>query len=165
MNDKSANFPAIYYNVLKHERSLSVTGLLWVCILIDRLLCLYICQLSPRKFYTFFYPILSRYITVFCAFLCRFYSIYCAVILHYLPAVFVIHLYVFLWHAFNHSYNVVVSFAFFVFAHHTAHCLLLLVSSCMLYVVKKHCPEEAHLNRWAKRRLILKIARRSNLSA
>jgi len=27
VNDKSANFPAIYYNVLKHERSLSVTGL------------------------------------------------------------------------------------------------------------------------------------------
>jgi len=27
VNDKSASFPAIYYNVLKHERSLSVTGL------------------------------------------------------------------------------------------------------------------------------------------
>jgi len=27
VNDKNANFPAIYYNVLKHERSLSVTGL------------------------------------------------------------------------------------------------------------------------------------------
>ena len=27
VNDKSANFPAIYYNVLKHERSLSVTRL------------------------------------------------------------------------------------------------------------------------------------------
>jgi len=27
VNDKSANFPAIYYNVLKHERSLSVTGI------------------------------------------------------------------------------------------------------------------------------------------
>jgi len=26
----------------------------------------------------------------------------------------------------------------------------------MLYVVKKHCPEEAHLNGWAKRRLIIK---------
>jgi len=40
VNDKSANFPGIYYNVLKHERSLSVTGLPWVYILIDRLLCL-----------------------------------------------------------------------------------------------------------------------------
>ena len=57
-----------------------------------------------------------------------------------------------------------VSFVFFVFVRHTAHCFLLLVS-CMLYVVKKHCPEEAHLNRWAKRGLIIKIARRSNLSA
>jgi len=35
----------------------------------------------------------------------------------------------------------------------------------MLYLVKKHCPEEAHLNRWANRQLIIKIARRTNLSA
>jgi len=34
-------------------------------------------------------------------------------------------------------------------------CFLLLVS-CMLRVVKKHCPEEVHLNRWAKRRLVIK---------
>jgi len=61
----------------------------------------------------------------------------------------------FLWHAVSHSYNVMVSFAVFVFVRHTAHCFLLLVS-CMLYVVKKHCPEETHLNRWAKRRLIMK---------
>jgi len=27
VNDKSSNFPAIYYNVLKHEQSLSVTEL------------------------------------------------------------------------------------------------------------------------------------------
>jgi len=33
----------------------------------------------------------------------------------------------------------------------------------MLYVVKKHCPEEAHLNRWAKRRLIIKIRQKSKL--
>ena len=26
----------------------------------------------------------------------------------------------------------------------------------MLYMAKKHFPEEAHLNRWAKRRLIIK---------
>jgi len=72
---------------------------------------------------------------------------------------------IFLWHAVSHSYNMMVSFAFFVFVRHTAHCFLLLVS-CMLYVVKKHCPEEAHLSRWAKRRIIMmKIARRANLSA
>jgi len=35
----------------------------------------------------------------------------------------------------------------------------------MLYVVKKDCHEEAHLNRWTKRQLIIKFARRSNLSA
>ena len=33
------------------------------------------------------------------------------------------------------SYKVMVSFAFFVFVRHTAHCFLLLVS-CMLYMVK-----------------------------
>ena len=60
---------------------------------------------------------------------------------------------IFLWHTVSHSYNVMVSFAFCVFVRHTAHCFLLLVS-CMLYMVKKHCPEEAHLNRRAKRRLI-----------
>jgi len=27
VNDKSANFPAIHYDVLKHEQSLAVTGL------------------------------------------------------------------------------------------------------------------------------------------
>jgi len=37
---------------------------------------------------------------------------------------------------FTHSYDVMVSFTFFVFVRHTAHCFLLLVS-CMLYVVKK----------------------------
>ena len=46
-------------------------------------------------------------------------------------------------------------FCDFVFIRHTAHCFLLLVS-CMLCVVKKHCPEEASLNRWAKRRLLIK---------
>jgi len=39
----------------------------------------------------------------------------------------------------------------FKFVRHTAHWFLLLVS-CSLYEVKKLCPEEAHLNRWAKRR-------------
>ena len=69
-----------------------------------------------------------------------------------------------LWHAVSHSYNMMVSFAFFAFVRHTAHCFLLL-ESCMLHMVKKHCPEEAQLNRWVKRRLIIKIARRANLSA
>ena len=73
---------------------------------------LQICQLSPRKFFTLFLPYTFTLYNHFCAFLCRFYSIYCAVILHYLQAVFVIHLYVFLWHAVNHFLNVMVGFAF-----------------------------------------------------
>jgi len=52
VNDKSANFLAVYYKVLKHERSLSLTEPPWVCLLLWPPLCLYICQLSPRKFYT-----------------------------------------------------------------------------------------------------------------
>jgi len=32
VNDKSANFPAIYYNVLKDERNVSVTEHPWVCL-------------------------------------------------------------------------------------------------------------------------------------
>jgi len=105
-----------------------------------------------------FYPISSRYLTIFVNFY---------VVLRYLLCCYTSSFYTsttFLWHAVSHSYNVMDSFAFFVFVRHAAHCFLLLVS-CMLYVVKKHCPVEAHLNRWAKRRLIIKIARRSNLSA
>jgi len=44
---------------------------------------------------------------------------------------------IFLWHAVSHSYNVMVSFAFFIFVRHANHRFLLLVS-CMLYVVKKN---------------------------
>jgi len=62
---------------------------------------------------------------------------------------------IFLWHAVTRSYNVVVSFAFFVFVHHIAHCFLLLVS-CILYVVNKHCLEEACLNRWVKHLQLIK---------
>jgi len=51
------------------------------------------------------------------------------------------------------------------FLHHTAHCFLLLLS-CMLYVVTKHCPEEAYFNSWAKCRQNNQIiTRRSNVSA
>jgi len=49
-----------------------------------------------------------------------------------------------------------VSFAFFDFVRHAAYCFLLL-ASCMLHICGwKHCPEETHLNKWAKRRLIIK---------
>ena len=82
-----------------------------------------------------FYPISSRYLTIFVHFYVGF-------------TLFIVLSYfitsqrfgfctstIFLWHAVSHSYKVMVSFAFFVFVRHTAHCFLLLVS-CMLYVVK-----------------------------
>jgi len=112
---------------------------------------------------TLFYPIPSRYLIIFVHF-------YVGLMLFNLLLYFIISqrfsFYtstIFLWYAVSHSYNVMVSFAFFVCVRHTAHCFLLLLS-CMLYVVKKHCPEEVHLNRWAKRRLIIKITKRSNSS-
>jgi len=35
----------------------------------------------------------------------------------------------------------------------------------VLFIISRRCPEETHLNRWAKRQLIIKIARGTNLSA
>ena len=93
-----------------------------------------------------FYPISSRYLTYFVHFYVGFTLV---VVLLYFIISQRFSFYtstIFLWHAVSHSYNMMVSFAFFVFVRHTAHCFLLLVS-CMSYVVKKHCPEEAHLNR------------------
>ena len=105
-----------------------------------------------------FYPISSRYLTIFVNFYVRF-TLF-IVLLCFISQRFSFYTSaIFLWHAASHSYNVMVSFAFFVFVRHTTHCFLLLVS-CMLYVVKKYCPEEAHLNRWAKRRLIIKKNRK-----
>jgi len=113
-----------------------------------------------------FYPYQSSWLTIFVNFYVRF-TLFIVLLYFIISQWFSFYTSTtFLWHAISHSYsiNMMVSFAFFVFVRHTAHCSLLLVS-CMLYVVKKHCPEEAHLNRWAKRRLIIKINRRSNLSA
>ena len=113
------------------------------------------------------FSILSHIFTPFnhlCAFLCRFYAIYCVVILHQLPAVFILHFCDFSVAYYQQFLQRDGQFCVFVCVRHSAHCFLLL-ESCMLYVVKKHCPDEAHLNRWAKRRLIRKIARRANLSA
>ena len=159
MNNKSANFQAISYKVLKHERSLSVTEPPWVCLpFLTAFVPVNLPTLTTQVLhfiYSLFYPISSRYLTIFVNFYVRF-------------TLFIVFLYfiisqrfwfststTFLWHAVSQSYNMMVSFAFFAFVRHTAHCFLFLVS-CMLYVVKKHCPEEAHLNRWAKRRLIIK---------
>ena len=111
-----------------------------------------------------FYPISSCYLTPFVHFYVGF-TLF-IVLLYFISQQFSFcTCTIFLWHAVSHSYNVMVSFAvFFVFVCHTAHCFLLLVC-CILYMVKKHCPEEAHLNRWVKCQLIIKIARRTNLPA
>ena len=100
-----------------------------------------------------FYSISSRYLTIFVHFYVGF-TLFIVLLYFIISQRFSFYTStIFLWHAVSHSYNVMVSFAFLVFVRHTAHCFLLLVS-CMLYVVKKHCLEEAHLNRWAKRQLI-----------
>jgi len=40
VNDKSASFLAIYYKVLKHERSIAVTEPSWICLPVWLPLCL-----------------------------------------------------------------------------------------------------------------------------
>jgi len=86
-----------------------------------------------------FYPISSRYLTIFVHF-------YVGLTLLNVLLYFIIsQLFsfctstIFVWHDVSHFYNVMVSFAFFVFVRHTTHCFLVLVS-CMLYVVKKTLP-------------------------
>jgi len=83
INDKSANFPPIYHNILKHEWKLSVTWLPWVCHLMDRFSS-YGFVNSPLKFITIFDRYLTHTFTIFTAllylvmfftFLCNFCSI------------------------------------------------------------------------------------------
>ena len=159
MNEKSANFLAIHYKVLEHERRLSVTEPPWVCppfwppfVLVN------LPTLTKQVLHfncSLFYPISSRYLTIFVHF-CVVFTLFIVFLYFIISQRFSFYTSTtFLWHAVSHSFNLMVSFAFFVFVRHTAHCFLLLVS-CMLYMVKKHCPEEAQLNWWAKRRLIIK---------
>ena len=157
MNDKSAIFLAIYYKVLKHERSLSVTEPPWVCLpYLTAFVPVNLPTLTTQVLHficSLFYPISSRCFTIFVNFYVRF-TLFIVLLYFIISQRFSFYTSTFLSHAVSHSYNVMVSFAFFVFVRHTAHCLLLV--SCMLYVVKKHCPEEAHVNTWAKRWLIIK---------
>ena len=73
----------------------------------------------------------------------------------------ILHFHVFSVTRCHHSYNELASFAFFVFVRHTTHCFLLLV--CYMFCGWKHCPEEAHLNRWAKHWLIIKYNHQKSL--
>jgi len=94
---------------------------------------------SPHKFNI----IWSLYFTLFtwshfCAFLCRFNSIYYVIIHCHLSAFFILHFYVsFCGMLSPISYNVVVSFAFLVFARHTAHCFLFWEVARDMSVVKR----------------------------
>ena len=74
---------------------------------------------------------------------------------------FILHFHVFSVTRCHHSYNELASFAFVVFVRHTTHCFLLLV--CYMFCGWKHCPEEAHLNTWVKRWLIIKYNHQKSL--
>jgi len=69
VNDKSANFLAIYYKVLKHERSLSVTEPAWVCLpFLTAFVPVNLPTLTTEVLHficSLFYPISSRYLTIF----------------------------------------------------------------------------------------------------
>jgi len=90
MNDKSTNFPAIYYNVCV---SYPLPDFFEFCLFIDRS--------RACKFANFHHASLTlfdRYYTLFiwshfCAFLCRCYCIYCVVLPCHLPACFILHFY------------------------------------------------------------------------
>jgi len=116
VNDKSASFLGIYYKVLKHERSLSVTEPPWVCLHFWPPIVPVNLPTPTTQVLHFscslFYPISSRCLNIFVHF-------------HVGFTLFVVLLYftisqrfsfytstIFLWHAVSHSYNVMVSFAF-----------------------------------------------------
>ena len=67
----------------------------------------------------------------------------------------------FLWHAVTIVITSWPALRFFVFVRHTTHCFLLLV--CYMFFGWKHCPEEAHMSRWAKRWLIIKYNHQKSL--
>jgi len=96
MNDKSANFPAIYHNILKHGWNLSFTGLTWVCLLLDRFsTCsfaglpgttqLILLLIAIYRMHSHYSSVLQ--IVTFCAFFCPGFTLFCCVVIYcYLPA-------------------------------------------------------------------------------
>jgi len=103
------------------------------CLLID---CFCACRLANPHHASL--TLSDRYFTLFtwshiCAFLCRFYSVCCVVIHCHLPALFHFTLLrLFCGMLSPISYDVTVSFAFFVFVRHTDHCFL---SNSKLHVI------------------------------
>jgi len=123
VNDKSANFLGICCKLLKHELSLFVTELPWVCLpVLTAFVPVNLPTLTTPVLHFIcspLYPISSRYITIFVHFYVGFtlfrvllYFIISQRCSFYTSTIF-------LWHAVSHSYNVMVNFAFFVFVRHT----------------------------------------------
>ena len=82
-----------------------------------------------------FYPISSRYLTIFVNFYVRF-TLFTVLLYFIISQRFSFYTSTtFLWHAVSHSYNVMGSFAFFVFVRHT--CSLFLVT-WKLYLFLEH---------------------------
>jgi len=130
----SANFLANYYKVLKLNEAYPLPKLLEFAFLSffwPPFVPVNLPALTTLVLH--FYPISSRYLTIFVHFyevlryfLCC-YTSSSPSGFHFTRFSFYTSTF-FLWHAVSHSYNVMVSFAFFVFVRHTAHCFLLLVS-------------------------------------
>jgi len=130
VNDKSANFIAIYYSVLKHKRSLSVAEPPWVCLpFLTVFVPVNLPTLTTQVLHficSLLFPIPSRYLTIFV----RFYVGFTLFVLLYFIISKRFSFYtstILLWHAVSHSYNVMVSFAFCFLC--TSYCSLFLVIS------------------------------------
>ena len=115
MNDKSANFLAIY-KVLKHERSLSLTEPPGVFLpFLTAFVPVNLPTLTTQVLHlicSLFYPISSRYSTIFVHYV-RF-TLFTVLLYFIITQRFSFYYTstIFLWHAVGHSYNVMVSFAF-----------------------------------------------------
>jgi len=95
LKHKSTNFPAIYYNILKHEWDLSATVLPWILSFYS-LTAFVAVDLPTLTTQVQHYLIAtSRYLLghIF-VHLCAFYSIFCVVIHCHLPAFFILFFYV-----------------------------------------------------------------------
>jgi len=94
MNDKRANIPVLYHNILKHDWNLSFTGIPCVCHLIDCFSAYWFANLPLSLSY--YWSLLTAYIhniycftsnnNIFCIFLRRFALFHCVVIYCHLPA-------------------------------------------------------------------------------
>jgi len=142
MSDKSANFPAIYHNILKHVWNLSFAWLPWNCHhVIDRFRVCWFASLplSVPHYWSLFTTWFTLFVVLlhiarFRAFFCAGFTLFCCVVIHCHNQAF--HFTLLIFHVRSRllsliCYSVMVGFALFVFVRHTAHCFLLLVN-CML---------------------------------